>query len=57
MIVFVPWGDDQGRNYCLRKASETWEHESKVVGLKLNASEQQMCKIPKNREIDTFLDF
>jgi len=40
LIVFVRWGDSQGQNYFLRKASETWEHGSKVVGLKLNASEQ-----------------
>ena len=45
MIVSVPWGDDQDQNDYLSKASETWERESKVVGLKFNASEQQMCKI------------
>ena len=33
------------QNYSLSKASETWERESKVVGLKFNASKQQMCKI------------
>ena len=30
----MPWGDDQGQNKYLRKASETWERGSKVEGLK-----------------------
>ena len=40
-------GRRSGQNKCRREVSET-ELESKVVGLK-NASEQQMCKVPRTR--------